>query len=195
MSVTRRLSTGLELHGPLEGPFLSGGLNAGKGDSGEAETDFQATDTQEKKDPLSDISKTLHPPLKYRSGNSATLEWEKVNEVTWKLTDGTMTNVPASHGQWGGYRVTKPVAWVIDVGPQKPAWIARHKDQCTNPTDLRQAKAAAMAMAKGADGAYRIRELCRPPQRSRRTLVRCGAATFEWRTQHSPPLPVHGGDV
>ena len=50
-----------------------------------------------------------------------------------------------------GYRVTKAVAWVIDVGP---AWIARYKDQCTNPTDLREAKAAAMAMAKGACGHY-----------------------------------------
>ena len=35
--------------------------------------------------------------------------------------------------------------------------IARYKDQCTDRTDLRQAKAAAMAMAEGADGAYRIR--------------------------------------
>ena len=96
--------------------------------SGQGESDFQATDTEKQ--------------FRYKSGISGKLAFERVNEVTWKLTDGTMTNVPASHGQWCGYRVTKPVAWVIDVGPNKPAWIARHKDQCTNPTDLRQAKAA-----------------------------------------------------
>ena len=105
--------------------------------SGQVETDFQATDTERQ--------------FRYKSGISGKLAFERVNEVTWKLTDGTMTNVPASHGQWGGYRVTKAVAWVIDVGP---AWIARYKDQCTNPTDLREAKVAAVAMAKGACGDY-----------------------------------------
>ena len=28
------------------------------------------------------------------------LHFERVNEVTFKLTDGEATNVPASHGQW-----------------------------------------------------------------------------------------------
>ena len=102
--------------------------------SGRGESDFQATDTEKQ--------------FRYKSGISGKLAFERVNEVTWKLTDGTMTNVPASHGQWGGCRVTKAVAWVIDVGPHKPAWIARYKDRCTNPTDLREAKVAAMAMAK-----------------------------------------------
>ena len=149
--------------------------------SGQGESDFQATDTEKQ--------------FRYKSGISGKLAFERVNEVTWKLTDGTMTNVPASHGQWGGYRVTKPVAWVIDVGPHKPAWIARHKDQCTNPTDLRQAKAAAMAMAKGADGAYRIRDSVGHLNGLAARLFDAEAATFEWRTEHSPPLPVHGGDV
>ncbi len=40
-----------------------------------------------------------------------------MNGVTWKLTDGTLTDVPASHGQWGGYRVTKAVAWVMEGRP------------------------------------------------------------------------------
>ena len=79
--------------------------------------------------------------------------------------------------------------------PDKPAWIARYKDQCTNPTDLRQAKAAAMAMAKGADGAYRIRDSVGHLNGLAARLFDAEAATFEWRTEHSPPLPVHGGDV
>ena len=110
---------------------------------GQGESDFQATD--------------LTKQFRYKSGISENLTFERVNDVAWKLTDGTMTTVPASHGQWGGYRLTQALAWVIDVGPDKPAWIARHKDQCSNPTDLREAKAAAIIMAKGACGDYVVR--------------------------------------
>jgi hypothetical protein len=51
------------------------------------------------------------------------LRFEKVNEVTFKLTDSEETNVSASHGQWGGYRATKAVAWVIKI--ESDAWLAR----------------------------------------------------------------------
>jgi hypothetical protein len=95
--------------------------------------------------------------LKYRSGNAAKLEWSGSARSPGKLTDGQQTNVPRSHGQWGGYRTSKAVAWVIDVSAsEKAAWIARYKDQCSNPMPLKQAKAAAMAMAKGSAGDYRI---------------------------------------
>jgi hypothetical protein len=94
--------------------------------------------------------------FRYKSGISGKLTFEQVNEVTWKLTNGEMTNVPACHGFWGGYRVTKAIAWVIDVGTSKPAWIARCKDQCCGPLPLKEAKAAALAMAKGTPGDYRI---------------------------------------
>ena len=56
------------------------------------------------------------------------------------------------------YRIDRPsrrrVAYVIDVGVHKPAWIARCKHQTTNPMPLNEAKAAAMAMARGACGDY-----------------------------------------
>ena len=81
------------------------------------------------------------------------MEWEKVNEGTWKLTDGSMTNVPASHGQWGGYRTPKAIAWVIQV---EGKWFARCKDQASNPMPLNDAKASTMAMAKGACGDYTV---------------------------------------
>ena len=71
------------------------------------------------------------------------------------------------------------MAWVIDVGPHKPAWIARYKDQCTNPTDLREAKVAAMAMAKGADGAYRVRDSVGHLNGLAARLFDAEAATFE----------------
>ena len=97
-------------------------------------------------------------PFRYKTGNQAKLEWEKVNEITWKLTDGTMTNTPTSHGQWGGYRTPKAIAWVIDVGISKPAWITRYRDQTTNPLPLKEAKSEATAMAKGACGDYVVRD-------------------------------------
>ena len=88
------------------------------------------------------------------SPNPSRFKFEKVNEVTWKLTNGEMTNVPASHGQWGGYRTTKAIAWVINVAPN--AWLARCGDQASNPCSLNAAKSEAMAMAKGACGDYAV---------------------------------------
>ena len=70
---------------------------------------------------------------KKRPPNPSRFEFEELNEVTWKLTNGEMTNVPARIGHWAGYRTSKAIAWVIDVGTEKPAWIARHKNQATNP--------------------------------------------------------------
>src|SRR5262245_47939990 len=110
-------------------------------DTAEPKTGFQATDTQRR--------------FRYKNGISGKLEFEQINEVTWKLTNGEMTNVSACHGFWGGYRTSKAIAWVIDVGVSKPAWLARFKDQCCGPLPLKEAKAAALAMAKGASGDYR----------------------------------------
>ena len=95
-----------------------------------------------------DQAKAPHRPIRRR------LWFEKVNEITWKLTNGEQTNVPASHGQWGGYRTSKAIAWVICVAPGK--WLARCGNQASGPERLGQAKARAMAMAKGADGDYQI---------------------------------------
>ena len=105
-------------------------------------------------EPSQDIEITSVPEAKKRPPNPSRFKFEKVNEITWKLTDSSMTNVPASHGQWGGYRVTKAIAWVINVAPN--AWLARCGDQTSNPLALTAAKSAAMAMAKGACGDYAV---------------------------------------
>src|SRR6516165_9402682 len=60
---------------------------------------FSASQVIENTAPL-DTKKEAHRSSNYR------FQWEKVNSVTWKLTDGAFTQVPASHGQWSGYRVT-----------------------------------------------------------------------------------------
>jgi hypothetical protein len=80
------------------------------------------------------------------------LRFERVNEVTFKLTDGEATNVAASHGQWGGYRTTKAVAWVIKIGSD--AWLARCGDEASGPSSFNEAKVNALAMARGAHGDY-----------------------------------------
>jgi hypothetical protein len=72
------------------------------------------------------------------------LRFEQVNEATWKLTDGTLTDVPARLGHWGGYRTTKAVAWLMGVGTKR--WVARCGDMASHPLPLAEAKTAAMRM-------------------------------------------------
>jgi len=72
------------------------------------------------------------------------LRFERVNEVTCKLTDGTYTDVPASPGKWPGYRTTKAVAWVIRLGPKR--WRAICGDMASYTLPLAEAKTAAKRM-------------------------------------------------
>ena len=64
----------------------------------------------------SDLKAPKRPP------NPSRFRFEQVNEVTWKLTNGEITETPASHGQWGSCRTTNALAWVIRVAPRK--WLA-----------------------------------------------------------------------
>jgi hypothetical protein len=82
------------------------------------------------------------------------LRFERVNEVTWKLTDASFTDVPASHGQWGGYRTTRAIAWVMEVGPKQ--WVARCGDMASHPLPLAEAKRAAMRMVVSGLYDYRV---------------------------------------
>jgi hypothetical protein len=77
-----------------------------------------------------------------------------VNEVTYKITAGEHTNVPACHGFWGGYRTTKAVAWVMGLGNGQ--WLARCGDEACGPTTFANAKTAAIAMSAGACGDYTV---------------------------------------
>ena len=99
----------------------------------------------------SELSRQFKPENLSQKTN---LRFERVNEVTFKLTDGELTNVPASHGQWGGYRTTKAVAWVINIAPGQ--WLARCRDEASGPSSFNEAKANALAMARGAHGDYSI---------------------------------------
>jgi hypothetical protein len=80
------------------------------------------------------------------------LRCERINDSTFKVTDGELTNVPASHGQWPGYRTTKALAWIIKLDSE--AWLARCGNQICNPTSFNKAKSHALAMARGAEGDY-----------------------------------------
>jgi hypothetical protein len=82
----------------------------------------------------------------------ASLSWVQINSVTWKLTDGQSSLTPTSHGQWGGYRTERALAWVIEVGWPwgKSAWYARCGDRSYGPTTLGIAKRAAESFVSGA---------------------------------------------
>jgi hypothetical protein len=89
------------------------------------------------------------------SPKSSPLHCERVNDSTFKITNGELTNVPASHGQWPGYRTTKAMAWIIKL--EAEAWLARCGNQVCGPSSFSEAKANAFAMAKGAIGDYYVR--------------------------------------
>jgi hypothetical protein len=96
------------------------------------------------------------PEQEFLSRNSISknqpLRCERVNEVTYKITAGEHTNVPACHGFWGGYRTTKALAWVMGLG--HGLWQARCKDQASGPTTFSRARADAMTMARCSEGDY-----------------------------------------
>ena len=79
-------------------------------------------------------------------------QWHKVNDCTWKLAGDELTRVPTCHGFWSGYNTPKAIAWVIQVAPGN--WLARYRDEACEPCSLNEAKARALAMAKGAVGDY-----------------------------------------
>jgi len=83
---------------------------------------------------------------------TSSLHCERVNNSTFKITDGELINVPASRGQWAGYRTTKALVWVVKLGPD--LWIARRGREICNPTSFNEAKSQALAMARGAAGDY-----------------------------------------
>ena len=112
--------------------------------TGEALSNFQATD--------------LTREFRYKSGISGNrpLRCERVNDFTFKISDGEMSRVPAKLGWWGGYNTPRALAWVINVGINSAAWIARCDDKVSGPFPLNEAKATAIRLVKGAEGDYRI---------------------------------------
>ena len=106
---------------------------------------------------LEGIEDTAEFKPKNLSLKTSPLRCERVNDSTFKITDGELTNVPASHGQWSGYCTTKALAWIIKLGPH--AWLARCSDQVCGPSTFSEAKAYAFAMAKGTDGDYFVRSV------------------------------------
>jgi hypothetical protein len=80
------------------------------------------------------------------------LRWEAVNAVTWRLTDpaGPRIEVPRSPGRWPGFFTPRALAWVFDVGLEKPDWRGRIRKRggwCAlgRIVDLETAKRLALA--------------------------------------------------
>ena len=111
--------------------------------TGEGESDFQATDTQK------GIS------IQIRDFRKATVRAvERSHVEAHQRRDDQRAGVSWLLGV--GYRTPRAIAWVTDVGVNKPAWLARYKAECCGPSSLKDAKAATLVMAKGAVGDYRI---------------------------------------
>jgi hypothetical protein len=72
--------------------------------------------------------------------------WVAVNQVTWKLTDGSRCRTPYCHGHWQGYETETALGWVIDVGWPfgRAGWYARVGRWSFGPATLSEAKTAAL---------------------------------------------------
>src|SRR5262245_3158803 len=97
-----------------------------------------------------EISQEICPENRLPPKRNLTVE--RVNEETFKVTDGELSRVPASHGQWGGYNATRALAWITRAAPH--AWLARCGNQACGPSSFNKAKASALEMASGAIGDY-----------------------------------------
>ena len=75
------------------------------------------------------------------------LRFEQVNEVTFKLTDGKGSLVPARHGHWSGHQTTRAVAWLMGIGNGR--WIVRYRNKASRPMKLPAAKKYALEMVEG----------------------------------------------
>lgn len=105
--------------------------------SGEALPRFQGTD--------------LTKQFRYKSGISGKqpLRCERVNDITFKITDGKMSRVPALKGWWGGYDTPRALAWVINVGINSAAWLARCNDEVSGPLSFTEARETAHVFPLG----------------------------------------------
>jgi len=79
-------------------------------------------------------------------GKLQDLAFERVNEVTWKLTDGRGTNA-WSGNRSGGYRTTRATAWLVGIG--SGLWVVRYRDKSSKPMKLPRAKRYALEMVEG----------------------------------------------
>ena len=75
-----------------------------------------------------------------------TLTFERVNEVTWKLTDGR-GSIAWSGDRGGNYRTTRAVAWLIGIGSGQ--WVVRYRNRASRPMKLPKARAYALELFKG----------------------------------------------
>jgi len=80
------------------------------------------------------------------SGKDRTLAFERINEVTWKLTDGR-GSLAWSGDRSGSYRTSRALAWLMGIGGG--LWIVRYRDKSSKPMKLPKAKVYALEMVKG----------------------------------------------
>src|SRR6516164_7750372 len=100
--------------------------------------DFSASESLE--------NQGLQEPEIAEGTKGRTLDFQAVNEVTWKVTDGR-GSIAWSGDRSGGYRTTRAIAWLMAVGNGQ--WIVRYRNKASKPMRLAKAKAFALEMVKG----------------------------------------------
>jgi hypothetical protein len=80
------------------------------------------------------------------SGKHRTLTFERVNEVTWKLTDGR-GSLAWSGDRSASYRTSRAIAWLIAVGGGR--WVVRYRNKASKPMKLPKAKTYALEIVRG----------------------------------------------
>jgi hypothetical protein len=114
------------------------------------------------------------------------LKLERVNAGTWKAVNPDIkTDVPAKLGFWAGYRTTKALAWVMDLGYGQ--WMARCGNEVCNPTNLAEAKRQALAMAAGGIGDYRVSDPIKEYQELSAIIEDQYAKSFVWSKHPQGP--------
>jgi hypothetical protein len=79
-------------------------------------------------------------------GKDRSLTFERVNEVTLKLTDGR-GSLAWSGDRSGSYRTSRALAWLMSIGGG--LWVVRYRDRSSKPMKLPKAKTYALEMVKG----------------------------------------------
>lgn len=106
----------------------------------------QAIEKYQPSDPLTPILK------KRTSALPKGWQFEVINEVTIRLTDGTAERVPRVHNKWAGHNSPRALAFVAEIGWASGGgnrWIVRSGDQSFGPLTLPAAKRAAVELALG----------------------------------------------
>lgn len=93
---------------------------------------------------------TVGVPVFHDLDRGVPLTFERINEITWRMTDGV--KIRHSGGRvLSGSDQPRSIGWLTDIGwaHGRQAWVARIGDLSYGPTSFAKARKAAVLMAHG----------------------------------------------